>query len=259
MEYLSTGQVSRRLSVTPDTILKWVKSGKLPAMRTAGGHHRISREDIDSLTGLGRKEPTVREDAPEPEAPADERSLVYCWEYFALSGKTRKSCKKCLVYRAQALRCFEMKHLPKASGFGGAVRAPSCESCTYFRYHKGRPFKVLLITDSKACKESIMAKAQSHSLHLRFASCEYESSFLVDTFRPDFIVLDCTMQEDKCRELCHHLASDPRVLEQTIILATPHQQPLLPIPGSQRMKYPFSFDDLEAYLRRNRACHAVSP
>lgn len=253
---LTTGQVSKRLSVTPDTILKWIKNGKLPAMRTVGGHYRISPDAIETLTGRAGNALADRGSSLES-PPAVEKRLVHCWEFFALSGKTRKSCQKCLVFRAQALKCFEMNHLPKESGFGGETRALSCEKCTYFRYHQGRPFNVLLITDDKTSRAAIMEKAESHRMHIQFASCEYESSFLVETLRPDFIVVDCTMQEEKCRELCHHLATDPRIHHHTIILATPHQKPSFPIPGSLRMKHPFSFDDLEEYLRENQACHAI--
>ena len=35
--YLSTGQAAGICSVSPDTILKWIRSGKLPARKTAGG------------------------------------------------------------------------------------------------------------------------------------------------------------------------------------------------------------------------------
>jgi excisionase family DNA binding protein len=48
---LSTGNAARLLSVTPDTVLKWIKSGRLPAIRTAGGPYRIARRDIAALMG----------------------------------------------------------------------------------------------------------------------------------------------------------------------------------------------------------------
>ena len=45
---LSTGKVAKLLSVTPDTVLKWIKNGQLPATRTAGGHYRIAQRDLDA-------------------------------------------------------------------------------------------------------------------------------------------------------------------------------------------------------------------
>ena len=40
---LTTGQAAKLCSVTPDTILKWLKRGRLNGVRTAGGHYRIER------------------------------------------------------------------------------------------------------------------------------------------------------------------------------------------------------------------------
>lgn len=40
---LSTGDVARLLHVTPVCVLRWIRAGKLPAYRVAGGHFRIAR------------------------------------------------------------------------------------------------------------------------------------------------------------------------------------------------------------------------
>ncbi len=47
--YLTTFQAADILAVTPDSILKWIKSGKLKARRTPGGHYSISRQKIELL------------------------------------------------------------------------------------------------------------------------------------------------------------------------------------------------------------------
>ncbi len=52
---LTTGQAAKICSVTPDTVLKWIHSGALPARRTAGGHHRIDEQDLSRFAG-----PTTR-------------------------------------------------------------------------------------------------------------------------------------------------------------------------------------------------------
>ena len=41
---VSTGKAAELCSVTPDAVLKWIKTGKIQATRTAGGHYRISKE-----------------------------------------------------------------------------------------------------------------------------------------------------------------------------------------------------------------------
>jgi len=36
-DMVSTGQAAKLCSVTPDTILKWIKNNKIEAVQTAGG------------------------------------------------------------------------------------------------------------------------------------------------------------------------------------------------------------------------------
>lgn len=47
--YLSVQLAARRMGVSPHTIRRWTASGFLPCTRTAGGHRRIKREDIDEI------------------------------------------------------------------------------------------------------------------------------------------------------------------------------------------------------------------
>ena len=46
-EILTTHQVAEKLGVNPVTVARWVKAGKLPAFKTAGGHRRIRKDDLD--------------------------------------------------------------------------------------------------------------------------------------------------------------------------------------------------------------------
>jgi excisionase family DNA binding protein len=246
----STGKASKLLSVTPDTILKWIKQEKLPALRTAGGHYRVSQEAIDALLHRPAEKPS-----PKTSFPPD--SLMFCWEFFAQNRRVRTGCQNCLVFRAHALKCFEMNHLPKGMGFNGGLCASSCESCAYYHYHQGRPFKVLVVTDNPACRDSLTGEEGSQKIQFQFVSCEYESSMVVDRFRPDFVVVDCTMQEMKCQELCHHLADDPRIPDATLILATPPRRHPLSIPGAIRVRNPISLKELESHLNRVRMCLSI--
>lgn len=246
----STGKASKLLSVTPDTILKWIKQEKLPAVRTAGGHYRVSQEAINAFLNA----PTER---TFHQASFASNKLRYCWEFFSEEGKIRKGCQECLVFRAHALRCFEMNHLSKKAGFNGGLCASSCESCAYFYYHQGRPFKVLVVTDNPACRENLTGEEGLQKIQFQFVSCEYESSMVIDRFRPDFVVVDCTMQESKCLELCHHMADDPRIPEATLILATPPRRNPLAIPGAIRVRNPISLKELENHLSRMRMCHSI--
>ncbi|MFH1434076.1 MAG: helix-turn-helix domain-containing protein [Pseudomonadota bacterium] len=251
MNYLSTGQASKLLSVTSDTILKWIKHGRIKAVRTPGGHYRVPEIDIRELVNR-----TLDKAAPNTVRLKD-RDLLYCWEFFARKGKPKDECGSCLVLRAQALKCFEMSHLSAAEGFHGTAAITACERCSYFRYQLGWPFNVLVITDNEEAKASLQKDGKKELINMQFASCEYECSILIERFRPDFVVVDCTMQENKCRELCYHLSNDPRIRGNALILATPPRRLSISLPGTIRLQHPFSVDKLMSFLKQHQACNIV--
>ena len=47
--YLLPSEVAEVLQVSPKTITRWAKEGKLASRRTLGGHRRYARTDIESL------------------------------------------------------------------------------------------------------------------------------------------------------------------------------------------------------------------
>ncbi|HEU5001429.1 MAG TPA: helix-turn-helix domain-containing protein [Actinomycetota bacterium] len=48
-EYLLAAQVARLLHVSPKTVSRWAKEGKLPYVRTLGGHRRFPGAPIREL------------------------------------------------------------------------------------------------------------------------------------------------------------------------------------------------------------------
>ncbi|WP_457826562.1 MerR family transcriptional regulator, partial [Staphylococcus aureus] len=48
-DYLTTSQAARLLAVSPDTVLKWVRAGKVKSYRTLGGHFRIPLSEIGAV------------------------------------------------------------------------------------------------------------------------------------------------------------------------------------------------------------------
>lgn len=48
-DLLTPAEVARRFSVDPRTVVRWARSGKLPSIRTLGGHYRFSRAVVQSL------------------------------------------------------------------------------------------------------------------------------------------------------------------------------------------------------------------
>jgi excisionase family DNA binding protein len=55
--YLRTGEVADLLSVSPKTVSRWAKEGKLPFMKTLGGHRRFPEAKIRELVDELREEP----------------------------------------------------------------------------------------------------------------------------------------------------------------------------------------------------------
>lgn len=48
-EYLSRADVSKLLGVSPNTVTRWAREGKLACQVTLGGHHRFERVMVESL------------------------------------------------------------------------------------------------------------------------------------------------------------------------------------------------------------------
>jgi excisionase family DNA binding protein len=57
--YLRTSEVADLLSVSPKTVSRWAKEGRLPFMRTLGGHRRYPEAEIRELVDGLRQEPTA--------------------------------------------------------------------------------------------------------------------------------------------------------------------------------------------------------
>lgn len=48
-EYITTGEVAKILRVSPKTVARWAKEGKLPHLVTLGGHRRFPAGAIRAL------------------------------------------------------------------------------------------------------------------------------------------------------------------------------------------------------------------
>lgn len=46
---LTTKEVALLFHVSPSTIINWADEGKLPCVRTLGGHRRFLRSDIEAV------------------------------------------------------------------------------------------------------------------------------------------------------------------------------------------------------------------
>ena len=57
--YLRTAEVADLLHVSPKTVSRWAKEGKLPFLKTLGGHRRYPEAEIRDLVAELRVEPTA--------------------------------------------------------------------------------------------------------------------------------------------------------------------------------------------------------
>jgi molybdopterin-binding protein len=55
MELLRLHDAARLVGVSYPTLKQWIYSGKIKSVKTAGGHHRIPRSEIDRLTGASER------------------------------------------------------------------------------------------------------------------------------------------------------------------------------------------------------------
>ena len=48
-KFLRTSDVARMLHVSPKTVSRWAKEGRIPHLSTLGGHRRFPASEIDRL------------------------------------------------------------------------------------------------------------------------------------------------------------------------------------------------------------------
>jgi excisionase family DNA binding protein len=59
--YVATSDVARLMHVSPKTVSRWAKEGRLPFIRTLGGHRRYPKIEIEQLARSLAGEPHVLE------------------------------------------------------------------------------------------------------------------------------------------------------------------------------------------------------
>jgi excisionase family DNA binding protein len=234
-DIISTGQAAKLCSVTPDTILKWIKNNKLEAIKTAGGHYRITKEKLQPYM-VERLEPTQQ-------APIQ---INYCWEYHARDDNVNESCRECLIFKSKAEKCYLLSGLGKQAGHAQTFCTTSCYECEYFQFISESPINVLIISENTDMKEKLKADVKEN-LVLKSSCCGYETSTLIQDFRPDYIIIDESMVKSNSDELCKHILDDPRAHGSQIILAvTKHKSDKELTRGvCASIGIPFSASDME--------------
>lgn len=214
-DYLTTSEAAKLMAVSPDTVLKWVKAGKVESYRTLGGHFRIPAAALERLSGASSVS------APSSGSSADPPSShQYCWEYLAAGGDIKAECRDCITFRSRARRCYELKDLPGEMGCLNLMCDTECTECEYYRLVSGQGLNVLIISDKRKLISGYDRRDKVKGLRLRFAATEYEAATVIQRFRPDFVVVDCAFGKKRTASVCDHLFSDIRIPVARIILSS---------------------------------------
>lgn len=127
--YFTTNDVAQMCNVTRQTVINWIKSRKLNAILTPGGHRRVLKEDLVKFFIENNLDTDVIEEFEEKR----KKRIPYCWEYFAMgfAGKdSRHECQNCIVKAARAQKCFVLAPIVREKG---APCNQSCEGCAYLK------------------------------------------------------------------------------------------------------------------------------
>jgi excisionase family DNA binding protein len=212
-DLLTTGQAAKLCSVTADTVLKWIKRGRITARRTAGGHYRIERREIEPL--IVSPHPA---ECPSLEMAEGDPQGLHCWEYLSDRGTVRDQCRQCVVYRVRAARCFLMAGLEADVGHAREFCQGTCEECVYYRWVNGLLTNVLIITPDDDLTDRLVTE-DSNNVTLRFARNGYEASAIVQSFQAAFVVVDQDVLRGAGAVLLSSLCRDARLPGVKIILA----------------------------------------
>lgn len=198
---LSTGEAANKLAVTPDTVLKWIKQGRIPAHRTAGGHHRIEFSVVERLMASGC---ALGEDGCAVAAPSR------CWEFFSVGGAIRQECTECSAYRVRAALCYELSRLEPPPANRKVFCQTACEDCPYYQQVNRLPSRVLVVTADRGLAEAL-AGISPEAAVVRVVGDTYGASAEIGSFRPSLVVLDSHLPEGVFRELAGAVTADRRV------------------------------------------------
>jgi excisionase family DNA binding protein len=240
---LSTTEVAKILSVTPDTVLKWVRTGKIKSFRTPGGHSRIPKEQVTCLLDKPNHLAFTAENE-------EQKTHQYCWELLAKEGEIKEQCKECITYRSRAKRCYELRDLPGDIGCLRMYCLTSCEHCDYFKLMNGSKVNVLILSESSKILTDDKTQVNSPVFNLKFVKDEYECSLRIEKYRPDFIIIDTSLGKKRTSTLCNHFFDDARIPVARIILTSNRKQSkeICDQEIFGWIKKPFSVQELKDYI-----------
>jgi len=242
---LTTGKAALLCSVKPDTVLKWIKKGRLPAIRTAGGHYRVEERDVLQALTQGHVS-----DEPKEESSALCGRPMRCWEYMNQGPGTE--CQNCVVYQVHAAWCFRLVEQLRGAGHLDHVCGSSCQECPYYRRVQELPTNVLAITRDENLVRDLAAQ-ENGQIAFRFARRGDEASAIIEVFRPAYIILDQAVLDSPGVASITALTSHPRTKGVRILAAIRMGGMACRIPGCSvyaTVQEPFQADEIVAVINR---------
>lgn len=216
-EYFTTGEISAHCAVTADAVRKWLQSGILRAEVTAGGHYRIHR---NALLAFLKKRHARNLGSREM------KQFQYCWEFHARSEGIYESCQHCIVYRSRAARCYELAKLTPKAGHSLLFCTNTCEECAYYEIVHGKQPNFLVVTSRREVQAAFAIQARDHDYSIRFTDRGYQCSLLIESYRPDIVIIDWCEGGSFDSDFIKDISEDPRIpLAQIIIIGDPADFP----------------------------------
>jgi len=216
-DFITTGEAATLCSVTRNTIFKWIQSGHLAARRTAGGHNRIYRPDLERFMSVSV--PAVESNGENDKHSDDAQPrFQYCWEYNG-NGKVQEACLECAVYQLRALRCYEVAKLAPDVHHAKIFCDQHCDGCNYYREMHGKKANVLVVSNDRTLSSELLVDAEKAPFNLEITDCEYNCAAVIDHFKPDFVIIDCKLGQETSRRMSSHIMKDPRIPYVRIVLA----------------------------------------
>ncbi len=243
--HFTTTQAARLLSVSSDTVLKWVKAGKLASYRTPGGHHRIPAEAVTAL---------LPGDDAAGTSPPDGSDHLHCWDARAHDGGPDPACRDCPAYASRARRCHELRDDPVTFARLELDCDSDCPACEVYRLTRDRRPGVLMVSRSGAWMRRLAEAAAGADLELEVVDSAYACAAALERFRPDFVVLDAALGAARTREIRRHLVADPRLPLPRVVLASrrPRWDETCARDLCGWIRKPFDLDRLEHFLDGHR-------
>jgi excisionase family DNA binding protein len=213
-DFYTTSEAAELLAVSPDTVLRWVKAGKVRSHRTPGGHCRIPRESLADLM------PKLDGGAPVANGAVEQEVYQYCWNFGDGGDSISDGCRNCVSFRSRARRCYELRQIPQQFEHLNLDCPMSCAECEYYRLMKERGIGLLIVSRNRRLTEGLKYSPEVPELILQFAGSEYDCAAAIDKFRPDYVVVDCSFGTSHTREICQHLINDDRLPLTRIVLTS---------------------------------------